>query len=391
MQQQQRQQQQRAQPHAEERAEAEEEEEDDDDDDELDSHSSASEQADELRALIQQRQLAYRSRRTHPAVQQSAIQPLTSSLTPSSNYRPLKQPQRTLSLSILGLPNSGKSSLTNRLCQHHITAVSPKSHTTRTNVTAVHTDTITQVQLIIHDTPGILGRHEGKRHERDMSIAAWMAADDVDVVLVCMDAAKRWSDTTTHLFQQLTTTCRHHTQLTPILVLNKIDLVQPLTALLPLAQRCVEACPYIKDVHYISITADDGVDQLITALHTRAQPTTDGWEYDSHTVTDMSPLERVEELIREQLYRRYNKEVPYTVEQRHLEWREGEDWIRVEQQLRVESDAQKSIVIGSGGSGIEWVKREAEREASAVLGKRVTLSLSVQVGKKKDGVTQDGQ
>ena len=350
-------------------------------------------QAEQLRAVIERRKLAHNARRNHPDVLQSLIQPLTelyesatadTTSTSSSAPRPTPQ-QRVLALSILGLPNSGKSSLTNRICHNHITAVSPKSHTTRSNVTGVHTDANKQVQLVIHDTPGILGRHEGKRHERDMSIAAWMAAGDVNVVLVCVDAAKRWTDTLYHMFHELNTLCRSHHTLTPILVLNKVDLVHPKRDLLSLAQQCVESCRYIKDVYYISLTDNDGVDDLIDALYNKAKP--GEWEYEAGVVSDMSPLERIEEVIREKLYLRYNQELPYSIEQRHVAWSEGEEWVRVEQQLRVESEAQRSIVIGGRGSGVEWVKREAEQAASEMLGKRVSLHLSVQVGKKKDGVT----
>ena len=347
-------------------------------------------QAEQLRALIERRKRAHDALRNHPDVQDTP--PLTAlykvamatTAPPSSAPSRPKLQQRVLDLSILGLPNSGKSSLTNRICHNHITAVSPKSHTTRSNVTGVYTDVNKQVQLVIHDTPGILGRHEGKRHERDMSIAAWMAAGDVGVVLVCVDAAKRWTDTTSHMFNELNTLCRTHHTLTPILVLNKVDLVHPKRELLSLAQQCVEACRYIKDVYYISLADNDGVDDLIDALYNRARP--GEWEYEANVVSDMSPLERIEEVIREKLYMRYNQELPYTIEQRHVAWDESEEWVRVEQQLRVDSEAQRSIVIGGRGSGVEWVKREAELQASEMLGKRVSLHLSVQVGKKKDGV-----
>ncbi len=262
--------------------------------------------------------------------------------------------------------------------------MSPKSHTTRSNVTGVHTDVAKQVQLVIHDTPGILGRHEGKRHERDMSMAAWLAAADVSVVLVCVDAAKRWTATTSHMLAELTALCRTHHTLTPILVLNKVDLVQPKRELLSLAQQCVEACRYIKDVYYISVTEDDGVDELIDALQAarqarrvRVRPARShrhvaaGAHRGAHTRAAVPPLQP-------------GAAVQHRAAARGLE--EGEGWVRVEQQLRVDSEAQRSIVIGGRGSGVEWVKREAEREASEMLGKRVTLHLSVQVGKKKDGV-----
>ena len=384
-----------------ERAEDEDEDEDDEADDGFsltsDGISSAAlhnrKQAEQLLAVIERRKLAHDARRNHPAVLNPSTPPLTalyrsaaaSTATAASlSHRPTPQ-QRVLAMSILGLPNSGKSSLTNRICHNHITAVSPKSHTTRSNITGVRTDVGKRVQLVIHDTPGILGRHEGKRHERDMSIAAWMAAGDVNVVLVCVDAAKRWTETTSHMFAELNTLCRNHHSLTPILVLNKVDLVHPKRELLSLAQQCVEACRYVKDVYYISVVDDDGVDDLIDALYAKAKP--GEWEYEADEVSDLSPLERIEEVIREQLYRRYNQELPYTIEQRHVSWEEGDDWVRVEQQLRVDSEAQRSIVIGGRGGGVEFVKREAERVATGMFNKRVALHLSVQVGKKKDGVS----
>ena len=62
--------------------------------------------------------------------------------------------QRSVFVTIVGIPNVGKSSILNRLLGHKIAIVSSKPQTTRTRITGVLTDG--DDQLVFIDTPGLL-------------------------------------------------------------------------------------------------------------------------------------------------------------------------------------------------------------------------------------------
>lgn len=289
---------------------------------------------------------------------------------------------RSLHLSIIGTPNAGKSALINRLIRNKVSAVSNKKNTTRHTTLGVTTQGNTQ--LVIYDTPGIILNSQAKLYQRELSTDAWSVSSAVDVIIILVDAAKRISD----LEQQLFTVCQEfsvsHPNVKMCLALNKVDLVVPKKKLLVLATDIVTVCPCISEVFYISVTDDDGVDDIEDYLYSTAIPRE--WEWDANTVTDSTPLQRVQEIIREKLYQRLYKELPYIVQQYNLGWTQRGNQLRIDQQLRVEREAQKSIVIGPSSSVIDWVRRESQSEISTMLGLEVTLNLSVVVGKKSDSL-----
>ena len=275
---------------------------------------------------------------------------------------------------------------------HHISAVSPKRHTTRSALLGVRTRD--EVQLELWDTPGMAGRKEGKGVEREMTEEAMrtVSSDGVDLLLVILDATQSVTPRTAQMLQSLQRLWQQSEQLEVALLLNKVDLVTPKTRLLALTDEVVQHLPAVLDVFYISVTRDDGVDELEDWLFSRAVDR--DWDWDASVVSEQSALERVEEVVREKLYCRLHKEVPYTVQQRSIAWQEGKggraggeeqrEWVRVDHELRVDSEGQRSIVFGSGGSTLEWIKRESEADLQRILGKKVELKLSVRVGKKSE-------
>ena len=300
---------------------------------------------------------------------------------------------RALSISVVGPPNSGKSSLINRLVTQHISAVSPKRHTTRTALLGVRTRD--EVQLELWDTPGMAGRKEGKGVEREMTEEALrtVSADGVDLLLVILDATQPVAGRTAAMLRSLQQLWQQSSRLEVALLLNKVDLVTPKTRLLQLTDDVVEQLPAVLDCFYLSVTADDGVQELEDWLFSRAVER--DWDWDSSVVSEQSALERVEEVVREKLYQRLHKELPYSVQQRSLAWQEGKggrqaggdegrEWVRVEHELRVDSDGQRAIVVGSGGSALDWIRRESEADLQRILGRKVHLQITVRVGKKND-------
>jgi GTP-binding protein Era len=102
---------------------------------------------------------------------------------------------------ILGTPNAGKSTLVNRLVGQKISAVSHKRNTTRTSVLGVATKD--NRQLVLFDTPGVLPKLMSNKYQKELSTAAWDAAQGADVAIVIVDAVKRLTQAEFELFEKV--------------------------------------------------------------------------------------------------------------------------------------------------------------------------------------------
>ena len=104
--------------------------------------------------------------------------------------------------------------------------------------------------------------------------------------------------------------------------------------------------------------------------------------YPPEDKSDLPERVRVAELVREQVLRRTREEVPHAVEVEVDEIAEREDGLLViEARVWTESESQKAILIGKGGSMVRAVGTAAREEIEATLGRRVHLDLSVRVRK----------
>jgi GTP-binding protein Era len=101
---------------------------------------------------------------------------------------------------------------------------------------------------------------------------------------------------------------------------------------------------------------------------------------DEHT--DLPERVRIAELIREQVLRRTRHELPHAVEVEVEEMDEREDGMRmIEARMWAETESQKAILIGAGGSMVRAIGTSARQQIEALLGARVHLDLSVRVRK----------
>ncbi len=134
-------------------------------------------------------------------------------------------PTRCGYVALIGAPNSGKSTLLNRLVGHKLAIVTPKAQTTRNRLLGIAIEGTTQIIFV--DTPGIFAPR--RRLDRAMVAAAWSGAEDADETLLLVDASRGVDPDTRRILDQLAGRGRH-----VILALNKIDLV-PRERLLGLA------------------------------------------------------------------------------------------------------------------------------------------------------------
>eukprot|EP00571_Detonula_confervacea_P008241 CAMPEP_0172321524 /NCGR_PEP_ID=MMETSP1058-20130122/43626_1 /TAXON_ID=83371 /ORGANISM="Detonula confervacea, Strain CCMP 353" /LENGTH=450 /DNA_ID=CAMNT_0013037053 /DNA_START=1 /DNA_END=1350 /DNA_ORIENTATION=+ len=144
-----------------------------------------------------------------------------------------------------------------------------------------------------------------------------------------------------------------------------------------------------------AITKDDeGVDDVLGLLLDRATPSKH-WIIDAESTTGMSPVEQVEEIIREKIYRCLHREVPHCVQQQNRMFRmiernkgktgsdvdEGNNLMRIHQDLVVKTKSHQRLVLGSGGKTLERIRSTALRDLEEAFKCEVDLEMNVRISK----------
>jgi GTP-binding protein Era len=270
-------------------------------------------------------------------------------------------------VAVIGAPNAGKSTLVNALVGQKVAIVSAKAQTTRSRLMgiAIHGE----AQILLVDTPGIF--EPKRRLDRAMVAAAWTGAQDADLILLVIDASQPIRDEIIGGLEK-----REH----PLfLALNKIDLVKKDKLLGLSADLTARLNP--EKVFMISATEGDGVPDLKQAL---ADAMPEGpWLYPEDEVSDATDRMIAAELTREQLYNQLHQELPYASVIETESWEDRPDGSAViRQQIIVERESQKAIVIGKGGRRLKAIGAAAREEISHHLGRPVHLFLHVKVEPK---------
>jgi GTP-binding protein Era len=272
-------------------------------------------------------------------------------------------------VAVIGAPNAGKSTLVNALVGQKVAIVSPKAQTTRARLMGIAIHDHSQILLV--DTPGIF--EPRRRLDRAMVAAAWTGAQDADLILLVIDASEKVRD---ELLESLER--REH----PLFVaLNKIDLIDK-GKLLTLSADLTERLKPDK-VFMISAAAGDGVADVKRAL---AEAMPEGpWLYPEDEVSDATDRMIAAELTREQIVNRLHQELPYATAVETETWEDRPDGsTAIRQQILVERDSQKAIVIGKGGRRLKEIGASARAEIAQHLGRPVHLFLHVKVNPRWD-------
>jgi GTP-binding protein Era len=269
-------------------------------------------------------------------------------------------------VAVAGRPNVGKSTLVNALTGAKVAIVSDKPHTTRHEIRGVYTKD--DAQLILVDLPGwqkpidtLTERMQGRVDDAVTS--------DVDAVLLVVNARERIGTGDRFVARRV-----FGLGIPVVIVLNQVDRLK--SGHIATQMKTAAELGDFHALHPVSAKTGDGIGELRSDLLSLLPE--GPLYYPPETDTDM-PLEaRIAELVREQALRFTKEEVPHAVTAEVIEIDEK----RVHVRLYTETESQKQILIGKGGTMVREIGRGARPHVEALLGHSVFLQLQVKASPK---------
>ena len=265
-------------------------------------------------------------------------------------------------MAVAGRPNVGKSTLVNALCGGKVAIVSDKPQTTRRRIFGIANGE--DYQLILADLPGFQRPLDPLTEHMQRTVEA--AFEDIEAVLFVLSARERIGAGDRFVARRV-----FGLGVPVVIALNKVDRLKPSHV-----ATQVEAASKLGDFHALhpaSAKTGDGIpalrEELIALLPEGPL------YYPQEQRTDLPIEVQLAELVREQALRLTKEELPHaiTVEVQEIEGRV------VRADVLVETESQKQIVVGKGGSMVREIGRRARPEIEALLGHPVYLELTVKV------------
>ena len=277
-------------------------------------------------------------------------------------------------ISIVGPPNSGKSTLINRLIGKKISIVSQKVQTTRFSIRGILNFEINsheKSQLIFIDTPGLF---KPKRHLDKLILNdAMKNIYDVDHCLILYDVK---SDRGLTQFLETFNFIKTN-KLRTSLVLNKIDLIEK-NKLFHIVEQILNHAKFIK-IFMISAKKGDGCKDLIDYLAKKI-PIGD-FLYNENSDTNLPNELLASEITREKLFHNLGFELPYNLFVKTINWIEKSSQVKIYQDIFVSKHNHKMIIIGKNGENIKKIGQNARLELETIFKKKIHLFLFIKVKK----------
>lgn len=267
-------------------------------------------------------------------------------------------------VSLIGKPNVGKSTLMNALVGEKLSIITPKAQTTRHRILGIVNEI--DYQIVFSDTPGVIKPVYGMQ-ESMMSFVNTSLVD-ADIILFVTDINEKYDEA--DVLEKLAKST------SPIaVIINKID---------KSTEELVKA-----KVDYWQETLKPQAIFAVSALHDHNVPAVMQFimdnlpehpaYYDKDTLTDKTERFFVSEIIREKIFRLYEKEIPYSTEVIITSFKDEPKIIRISSEIIVERDSQKNIIIGTNGEMLKKVGTYARKDMEEFLQKKVFLEMFVKV------------
>jgi len=265
-------------------------------------------------------------------------------------------------VAVAGRPNVGKSTLVNALCGGKVAIVSDKPQTTRRRIFGIANGD--GYQLVLADLPGFQRPLDALTEHMQRTVDA--AFEDVESVLFVLSARERIGAGDRFIAGRV-----FDLGVPVMIALNKVDRLKP-----GHIATQMDAATKLGDfhaLHPVSAKTGDGVGELRNELV--ALLPEGPLYYPQEQRSDLTPEVQIAELVREQALRLTKDEVPHALT---VELQEIDDKL-VRADVLVETESQKQIMIGKGGSMVREIGRRARPEIELLLGRSIFLELRVKV------------
>ena len=271
-------------------------------------------------------------------------------------------------IGIAGRPNTGKSSLLNRLVGEKVSIVSAKPQTTRHLVTGILTKP--GCQYVFVDAPGQQASAKSTLHRR-LNRRATEAARDADLALFVVEAL-RFTPEDRLALERIPETQR------VVAAVNKIDTLKNHSQLIPYLDRLSKTRQFAAIVP-VSAKTGRNMPELLAALR-EALPEAPAM-YPPDQLTDRDERFFAAELLREKIFQEMGQELPYRCEVVIDSFKEEGRLRRIEATILVERESQKPIVLGAGGERLKRMASAARKDMEKLFGGKVYLGTWVKVRK----------
>jgi GTP-binding protein Era len=271
-------------------------------------------------------------------------------------------------VNIVGNPNVGKSTLSNRLVGERLSIITSKSQTTRHRIMGIVNGE--DYQIVFSDTPGVL--KPKFKLQQSMLEYSTGALVDADVLLYVTDVVEKPTKNQDFLDRVA------KEKIPILLIINKIDLLKGNDDLVRIIDQWKQLLPNA-EVFPISALENFNVDNImkrIVELLPESPP-----YFGKDALTDRSSRFFVTEIVREKILMTYDKEVPYATQVIVEKFDESDTAIHIMTVIYVERDTQKGIIIGHQGRKLKHVGIEARKDIEKFFEKKVFLELYVKVEK----------
>jgi len=268
-------------------------------------------------------------------------------------------------VAVAGRPNVGKSTLVNALCGGKVAIVSDKPQTTRRRIFGVATGD--DHQLILADLPGFQRPRDPLTERLQRTVD--QSFEDVEAVLLVLDCRERIGGGDRFVAARV-----FDLGVPVVIALNKVDRLKP-GHIAAQMQTAAKLGPF-HALHPISAKTGDGVDELrdeLVALLPEGP-----LYFPPETRSDVEPEVQIAELVREKALELTRDELPHaiSVEVEEVDERAARAVIYVE------TESQKQIVVGKGGSVVREIGIRARPEIEELLGRKIYLELRVKARPK---------
>ncbi|MFH1222717.1 MAG: GTPase Era [Pseudomonadota bacterium] len=283
-------------------------------------------------------------------------------------------------ISVVGLPNVGKSTLINRILDTKILAVSEKPQTTRNNILGIFTSP--GAQMLFVDTPGY--HNAGKDINKFFVKEAVAACKTADVIVYMFDGSmtkKKGLDANDAFIEAIRSMPRD-VKIIPLL--SKIDLIKD-REIKEFKESITKKYSFKEPVHIVSVPQSLGIAELMKRIGSMLPE--GPLYYPEENLTDRDSRFLCSELIREKIFKLTQKEVPYSTAVQIDDYREEGKLHKIYATIYVEKDSQKGILIGKNGGMLKKIGTDARVEIEKMVGSRVYLELYVKV--RKDWTSDD--